>query len=46
MEKCEYCVEGFCEYYASYEEQLENEVEYACDGTEEEQKFCGILKEE
>ena len=45
MDKCEYCCDGVCEYYASYEDQLKNEIEWNCDGTEEEQKECGMMKE-
>lgn len=42
MNKCEYCTDGVCEYYGTYEQQLENGVEWDCNGTEEEQKECGM----
>lgn len=44
MNKCEWCFNNVCEYYSSYEEQVENESFWECDGTSEDQVSCGMLK--
>lgn len=45
MKKCEWSNYGVCEFYGTVEEQEANENEYACDGTEDEQKLCGMIEE-
>lgn len=44
MNKCEWWCDGVCEYHSSYEEQLENDTFWTCDGTQEDQESCGMLK--
>lgn len=41
MNKCDWCFNGVCEYFSSYEEQEEDENFSECDGTLEDQTACG-----
>ncbi len=40
---CEWCFNGACEYSASYEEQVENETFWDCDGTVDDMLECGMV---
>ena len=48
-QKCEYSESGCCTFYRSLEEQYDDEQDGLpmdwCDGSEEYQKECGMLKE-
>ncbi len=40
--KCKWCVNGYCEYWSSAEDQECRETQWTCDGTEEEMIDCGM----
>lgn len=40
--RCEWCKNGYCEEWATAEEQEERETQWLCDGSEDQMIDCGI----